>query len=81
MGNAGFASMIMPPDYRIALTEAGIWLRKSIPRHRLHRLIAAAVDLRTSFQISGAMGQDAEMDKLRAMGNIRDMYFDEKTTS
>ncbi len=72
---------MMPPDYRPALTETGIWLRKSIPRHRLYCLIAAAVDLRTSFQISGALRQNAELAKIRAMANIKDMYFDEKTTS
>lgn len=69
---------MMPPDYRLALTECGIWLRRSIPRNKVYCLIAAHIDLHTSFMISAGINQNAELAKMRAMGNITDMYFSEK---
>lgn len=69
---------MMPPDYRLALTECGIWLRLSMPRKKLYRLGAAAVDLRTSFMISAGLKQDAETAKMRAIANIKDMWFGEE---
>lgn len=72
---------MMPPDYRLALTECGIWLRREIPRSRIHNLGAASVDLHTSFMVSAGLGQDAETAKERARDFVRGMWFYEKTPS